>query len=268
MENLIRAGNLDDDGEPEFVTFGSWGHAVSAIDDDGRDLWTYAGPDTGTDDVWVTDLDGDGRDEVIIGYNGGGGLHVADSNGETRWSRTDLGNCWHVCGGDADGDGKAEVLSTDARGSVYVFAADGTPRSVLAATAYANMVRVTRPSPEAPPLIVGAGDVGSAAGDSGALFGFTFDAKAQWSTAPPAETVDHIVEAQVAPGRPWLAALNRRKTDRWDILVLDTRNGELLAMDAVPDAQSGLAWVTPKGDGEPMLAVTTSNGVSAFRLVL
>ena len=95
--------------------------------DDGTKLWEETGGQ-GVDDVWAADLDGDGIDEVIVGYNGSTGLHVFSADGKRLWKRTDMGNVWHVTAGDLDGDGKPEVVTTSARGKVHVFSpGDGKP---------------------------------------------------------------------------------------------------------------------------------------------
>ena len=50
----------------------------------------------GIDDVWAADLDGDGIDEVIVGYNGGAACMFFAADGKRLWKRTDLANVWHV----------------------------------------------------------------------------------------------------------------------------------------------------------------------------
>ena len=102
---LLRLARSSRTGSPNLLVFGVWSDPVSACSSsDGSLLWTYKNSD-GVDDVWTADLDGDGRDEVIVGYNGSGGLHVLDPDGVLRWN-TKLGNVWHVAAGDLTGDKK------------------------------------------------------------------------------------------------------------------------------------------------------------------
>ena len=122
--SILRLAQLTGDAEPEFLTFGVWTGALTAAAKDGTLLWEYP-PGDGIDDVWAADLDRDGTDEVIVGHNGGTGLHVSKGDGTPIWSNTELGNVWHVCAGDLDGDGRKEVITTSAQGVLHVFAADG-----------------------------------------------------------------------------------------------------------------------------------------------
>jgi hypothetical protein len=59
---------------PTLLTFLIWGRELRAHDLNGNHLWRYPGA-TGIDDVWISDLNGDQSDEVIVGYNGGTGVH-------------------------------------------------------------------------------------------------------------------------------------------------------------------------------------------------
>lgn len=97
------------------------------------------------DDVWVSDLNGDGADEVIVGYNGASGLHVLNGDGQLLWKSTDVGsgNAWHVSAGDVWGEGRPQVVSTrvDQR-MVAIDSSDGATRTSVAAGHEAFMVRV------------------------------------------------------------------------------------------------------------------------------
>ncbi|WP_455072779.1 rhamnogalacturonan lyase family protein [Paenibacillus caseinilyticus] len=78
-------------------------HRLWALDSEFRLLWSHEGnlghyP-------WCHDLDGDGRDEVMAGYE------LLDANGQVRWSCTDLedhADCVWV--GDVNGDGHKELV--------------------------------------------------------------------------------------------------------------------------------------------------------------
>ena len=65
-------------GNVALLAFGTWSRDVVAYDLNGAQLWSYSA-ETGIDDVWPIDLNGDKVDEVIVGLNGPGkqgGLHV------------------------------------------------------------------------------------------------------------------------------------------------------------------------------------------------
>ena len=59
-----------------FVTRGGWPHEVPVIGRDGAPLWTLEKFPIGIDSVAWVDLDGAGAKTLIIGFNGGGGLHT------------------------------------------------------------------------------------------------------------------------------------------------------------------------------------------------
>jgi len=115
-----------DGAEPggcRFLNRGSWGEEVRLFSHDGKVLWTYGG-DPGVDDAACGDVDGDGRLEFVVGFNGGGGVHLLDSQGRKRWEQPD-GNVWHVEIGDIDGDGRQEIIHSCAAGEMVVRDRDG-----------------------------------------------------------------------------------------------------------------------------------------------
>jgi hypothetical protein len=88
-----------------------------ALDESFETLWTHEG-NTGHF-PWPYDFDGDGRDEVMLGYD------FLDADGEVQWSCNDLdehADCIWVA--DVDGDGDEEIVVGE--GGVYAFEPDGT----------------------------------------------------------------------------------------------------------------------------------------------
>ena len=82
-------------------------------------------------DIAAADLDGDGRDEVVIGRQDCK-VTVLDSAGKEKWSRAlefyrrpPYVNV--VRTGDLDGDGRPEVIVGGENWRFYAFAADGRP---------------------------------------------------------------------------------------------------------------------------------------------
>ena len=69
------------DGAKALLNFSVWRDELKVYDLSGKQLWSYARA-SGIDDVWAGDLDGDGSDEVIVGFNGDTGLHVLDNKGQ------------------------------------------------------------------------------------------------------------------------------------------------------------------------------------------
>ena len=118
--NLDRVNIIDveNDGVCEFMNRGSWSCAASLMDHAGRTVWTYGGS-SGVDDMAAGDINKDGKLEFAVGFNGGGGIHLVSTSGVKVWSRTD-GNVWHVEMVDTNGDGKLEVVHSNAAGVMTI----------------------------------------------------------------------------------------------------------------------------------------------------
>lgn len=110
--------DLENDGIPEFLSRGSWSYPVAVFDSEGKVLWTYSG-DLGVDDADAGDIDRDGISEIVVGFNGGGGVHLLDSKGKKIWKKPDA-NVWHVEVVDTNGDGKPEIVHSNAGGDITV----------------------------------------------------------------------------------------------------------------------------------------------------
>ena len=248
-------------GSEGLLAFGPWGPSVLASRGDGTKLWEETGGQ-GVDDVWAADLDGDGVDEAIVGYNGSTGLHVFAADGQRRWQRTDMGNVWHVSAGDLDGDGKPEVVSTSARGKVHVFAPlDGTPVHTLDAGVYANMIRTALKGsiPLAKGDIVLVIGTAPAGGDSMVALGG--DGKIFWRIDVPKNTgpCDSLA---VSPDGKWAAAGFRGGR----IYVVDIARGQIVAQGSGQGFIPQVVWAACPNPSTHLLLVATGASVNAFQV--
>lgn len=255
--SILRLAHLAGNGEPEFLTFGVWTGGLAAAAKDRTLLWEYP-QESGIDDVWAADLDQDGRDEVIVGYNGGTGLHVLKGDGALIWKNTDLGNVWHVCAGDLDGDGRNEVITTSAQGVLHVFAAGGVHIKDLPVPLYANMVRTATIDGAGKPALALAG--GSS--DSGELLVCVdVDGKVRWKTPLPHVDVPHTDSMMVAASRPLAAVAMRGGL----IHVVDLATGDVVGHVVDQGERSEVAWLERK-DQTPLLLVAGGAAVNAFEV--
>ena len=97
------------------VATGAGGASISYSIPGGAPSFLHIAPDTGVlsvDDTAAGDVDGDGRLEFVVGFNGGGGVRLLDSTEKMRWRKPD-GNVWHV----EIADLKGCLLYTSARGT-------------------------------------------------------------------------------------------------------------------------------------------------------
>jgi hypothetical protein len=70
------------------------------------------------------DLYGNGKLSIVIGFNGGGGIALFDGRGKRLWKKEER-NVWHLETLDANGDGREEILHSNARGQLLVRNANG-----------------------------------------------------------------------------------------------------------------------------------------------
>jgi thiol-disulfide isomerase/thioredoxin len=249
-------------GSEGFFVFGGWGPSVTALKGDGTKLWEEVGGQ-GVDDVWAADIDGDGADEAIVGYNGSTGLHAFSPEGKRLWKRTDLGNVWNVTAGDLDGDGKPEVVSTSASGQIHISAPkDGAPLASFDAGIYATEVRIAPGRAKAPSkgdLLIVAGSDREQRGE--AILAIGGDHMALWLTKLPAP----VASCQCLTVSPdgTRAALGFQGGR---VCVVDLGSGRILGQVTGQGFNPMVAWAV-RGDGaDDLLVVSASVAVNAFRV--
>ncbi|QYR23666.1 FG-GAP-like repeat-containing protein [Paenibacillus sp. sptzw28] len=101
--DCIVIANLSGGERPTDIILKDRYHRLWALDSEFRTLWTYQGNPGHF--PWVHDLNGDGRDEVMAGYD------LLDHNGRLLWSCSELddhADCIWV--GDVNGDGEKELV--------------------------------------------------------------------------------------------------------------------------------------------------------------
>ncbi len=252
---VVRPAQLDADNEMEYLLTKTWGTAT-AIDHDGSILWKAPG-NSGVNDVWTADLTGDGLDEVIVGHNGGTGIHVFGSDGVLLWKNTTIGNVWHVTAADLDGDGRSEVLSTSARGNVHVFdAKSGKQTATMDSDIYFNMVRSA--VFEGEPLVF-AGGRGTSSGPR-TVSCLAPDGQELWRFSM--ETDGQINDIRAARSRPWGVV----SWGAGQILVFNLHDGSIIGRGTVGGRLPSVAWY--EGGEEPILLIANGQGVVAARVVV
>jgi hypothetical protein len=254
---IVRLANLSDGEEPELLTFRAWGSTVQALEPSGKELWDYSLGE-GVDDVFPADLDGDGRDEVIIGYNGGTGVHLLDHEGQLLWKFTEIGNVWHVTAGDFDGAPGSEVITTSASGAVHVFDSEGTKIKDIRVPMYANMVRMVPPRGASQPSVL----VTGSADDGEKLVTIDYAGKVLLDLDLPGSAEGHVDDAAVAATMPWAAIAMRGGT----VHVVDLDKGAVIATAAGQgSSRCNVAWC-PRADKSPLLVIATGEALNALEI--
>lgn len=110
--------DVERDGVCEFLNRGSWAINTSLLAHGGKTVWTH-NASTGIDDTTAGDINGDGRLEFVVGFNGGGGVTLLSARGKPVWNRSDA-NVWHVEMTDANYDGRLDIVHSNAAGQITV----------------------------------------------------------------------------------------------------------------------------------------------------
>jgi len=111
--------DVNQDGECEFMNRGGGWQKVSLFGHQGNKLWSYSPSGDAPNNMTVGDIDGDGILEFVVGFNGGGGIHLLDKNGKKKWRQPDA-NVWVVELVDINGDGSLEIVHSNAAGKITV----------------------------------------------------------------------------------------------------------------------------------------------------
>jgi tetratricopeptide (TPR) repeat protein len=132
---------------------GNW-HPLTTYDAEGRILWRSA---SGANRLALGDLEGDGRLDLVAGFNGRGGLLRMDGAGEAVWRKPEH-NVWSVELADVDGDGSLEILHSRASGELVIRSGSG---EVLATRRFSerlgDFALETSREPRAAPALVFSG---------------------------------------------------------------------------------------------------------------
>ena len=204
-------------------------------------------------DVWVADLDGDGRDEVIVGYSTGGGVQVIGNNGKQWWRNATIKGVWHIAAGDLDGNGVCEIIASSSDGKVHVFDSDGKLTGMLDPKIYANWVRAFRlPNASADSVLAVDGPNEKMAVVSGKN-------EVIWRIQLP-KNAGFCQSLAVSPNAPWSAV----SFPDGRLLVIDLSTGKVIAEHPSCGLESQIVWALAMG--EPLMVVTTSGNLTAWRV--
>jgi hypothetical protein len=128
----------------------SWACPVTLFNQEGKVVWTSGGRWQGVDDSTAGNINGDQTLSVVVGLNGGGGIVLLDASGREVWAKKEA-NVWHVETLDTNGDGREEIIHSDAGGQLLVRDGKGTKIAQYLPEFYVAHFALTRWGEEAKP---------------------------------------------------------------------------------------------------------------------
>ncbi len=256
---VLRGAHLHNDVSRDLLSYTRWTSPLRAVDTNGKTLWTYA-QDGSIDDVWAADLNGDGLDEVIIGFNGDQGMHVLDNHGQKLWvwQGPDIGNIDRVTAVDFRGDGSANVVvfAQDEDRALAIFDSNGKRLPNLhypeEYSPFFRALNLSSTGRQQGMLVSKSGKkrIGALKADGNLAWEF-----------PMALGIFLPDDEEPAPKKPWFVLHNL------SFLVVDTSAGKIIAKTDKYESQAKSCWLLPKGESSPLLLRSTTSGIEAFRIV-
>jgi len=252
---------VDGDHTCEFMNRGAWSVDASLMDHRGRTLWTYGGG-PGVDDMCAGDVDGDGRLEFVVGFNGGGGVHLLDDRGNRRWNRPD-GNVWHIETADTNGDGRLEIVHSNAAGQMTIRDSQSSVLSRAKPAAYFSDFSLCRwPTKSSRQYALSAED------DSVWLYDFQGKTAARFD-APQAGTLGNAfgISAKLKPKDPeYLAVLVEFENWNRSIIYLYDGNGSLVYQEILPEVCGSIAAMPSGKPGIDTILVGGDGRILQYKL--
>jgi len=264
---------VDGSGQRYYLGSARGVQRIHLFDETFKTVATYPDSDhAGVGDARLTDLDGDGALEMVVGYFDVVGLQAADTSGKRIWGDRSVVNVLRVAPLPPDDAGQRNVLAfngSPACGTLVEFAPDGkrlreivVPEHSVAWMAADDLtasgtaeicVLAQRLTPDAPPV---PGQV--------AATGIDANGKVLWQhPLPPGihiQQIEPVTSGSLLPdgGKQWLIATADGSIH---IIAADGRPIESFAYGA---ELSGLA--TAQVAGKPVLLVATPNAVDAWQI--
>ena len=238
------------DGSARLLGYTTWGQSVTVLDATGRATWSYAAP-TGVNGAHWGDLDGDGEPEMIVGFNGDGGLHAVGSGGRRSWQVTSIGNVWTQAVSPAADEREAVVAATEAGGSVRLFDGEGSQTAELRPLGdYYTEVDVV--APEGRVQVVAAG--------RRRIVAFDAAGTVAWQVERSPQHRGGFSRGDLAgdAGEEWVFPSRARQ-----LMVVSAAGAQVAEVERQPRAPFA---VLPAGRGPGLLVVGNADAVRAYAL--
>jgi hypothetical protein len=233
----------------------SWAVPATFFDKEGHVRWHSGGTWPGVDDSAPGDVFGHGELSVVIGLNGGGGLVLLDSQGHRLW-RKEESNVWHVEMLDINGDGRDEILHSNARGQLLVRDANGEVVGQYLPDSYVSGFALTRWGEEVKPTHILVPTTAKRDGCCKSLF-LILDAKGKTVAERESPFGDLLKNTAATPvrfrkGTEYFAVLQSNFAIGRSTLLLFDNDGQILYQEILGESCIGIATLSKK-DSERLL---------------
>jgi hypothetical protein len=232
----------------------SWSAPATLFDKQGHVSW-QSKDWPGVDDSAPGDVFGNGQLSIVVGFNAAGGLALFDGQGKKLWNKAE-GNVWHVEMLDTNGDGRDEVLHSDAEGQLLVRNEKGDVISRYLPGTYVSFFALTRWGGEVRPShVLIPVSKGSGGQEKPAFVVLEANGKKIMEMDSPLGNLFKWFSAtpiRFGKGTPVFAILKNDSPSDRSLLVLYAENGQIVYQEILGESCLGVAAL-PTGAGERLL---------------
>jgi len=257
----VAVARLSSSGEYGYLTRDeSWAVPATLFDKAGHVSWRSDENWPGVDDSAPGNLLEDGRLSVVMGLNGGGGLVLLDSRGQRLWKKEEH-NVWHVETLDTNGDGREEILHSNAKGQLFVRNANGDVIAQYLSGFYVSEFALTRWEEEVRPTHILVPTTKRQDGCCKPVF-VVLDASGKTVAereSPLGDLLDRIGATPVHFGKraEYFAVLQNNFSKGRSMLLLYDKDGQIAYQEILGETCLGMTTL-PKQNGERLLVGCTS----------
>jgi hypothetical protein len=255
--NFVKIGSQNVYG---FMNRGSWCCEAHVMDVTGHTLWNYGREENGVNDMASGDLNGEGNPVYVVGFNGGGGIHLLNSEGQKLWEFAD-GNVWHVEIADIDGSGHKKIVHSNAGGEISVRDINGKIISKHKPKLYFSHFSLIRwPNEKSPErfLFAGLNKI------------WIFDEKANPLAEFDAPFSGDLGEARGVPfkidKKPFLATIVDYENWHRSLLYVHTLSGQLIYQEVLSESCSSIAFLPISNKTTPGLELGCEGKIYEYQM--
>src|SRR5260370_11560865 len=250
----VAVARIDPSGAYGYLTRDeSWAVPATLFDKEGQVTWRSKGTWPGVDDSAPGDVYGDGKLSVVIGFNGDGGVALLDGQGKTLWKKEEA-NVWHVETLDTNGDGREEILHSNAKGQLLVRNGNGDVVAQYLPDFYVSNFALTRWGEEARPshILVPISKFHETCCKQACVFIDADGKKVRELESPLGDLFTRVSATPIrfGKGAEYFAVLENRL--KRSMLLLYGEDGQIVYQEILGESCLGMAAL-PKKDGDRLL---------------